>query len=70
MIDASPHPDLLAEVLAYCEARAVPHTRFGREAVGDGSLVADMLAGRELRKSTRDRVRRYLVTGAPQRGAA
>lgn len=67
-----PHPDLLAEVLAYCEARGVAKTRFGREAVNDRSLVSDLLSGRELRLSTIAAIRRYMATGEarPKRRAA
>ena len=60
-----PHPDLLADALAYCEARDVPRTRFGRDAINDANLLRDLAGGRELRRPTVEAVRRYMVTGQP-----
>ena len=63
------HPDLYAEIVAYCAARNVPRSRFGTEALNDPGFVNDLEAGRELRRGTIDAVRRYMVTGEPRQKA-
>lgn len=49
------------EVEAYLRKTGMAPTAFGRAAASDPRLVTDMRAGRELRPSTRDRVRAYLA---------
>lgn len=61
------HPDLYAEIMAYCDARDVSKSRFGSEALNDPAFVTDLEGGRELRRNTVDAVRRYMVTGEPRK---
>lgn len=51
---------LLLRIERHLRARQVPPTRFGREALGDPNLVAQLRAGRELRTVTQQRILRYL----------
>lgn len=64
------HDDLLAEIAAFCAARGVSQSAFGLNAVGDPSLIPGIKCGRELRRRTVERVRRYMVTGVPYRAEA
>jgi len=64
------HPDLYAEILAFCEARGVAKTRFGKDALRDPAFMATLEAGRELRRDTIEAVRRYMVTGVPAKATA
>lgn len=57
------HPDLLAEITAFCDARSVSRSTFGINAIGDPRLVAGIENGRELRRKTIESIRRYMVTG-------
>lgn len=58
------HPELAEEVAAYLATRDVKATTFGKQALGDPSLVATLQAGRELRSDTIRRIRRFMATGA------
>lgn len=60
------HPDLIAEIAAFCEARGVARSAFGMNAIGDPSLVNQLEGGRELRRRTVEAIRRYMVTGIPR----
>lgn len=60
-----PHQDLIDEIEAFCAARGMTVTRFGRDAVNDPALVQTLRAGRDLRMSTFRRIRAFL-TAAPQ----
>lgn len=64
------HPDLYAEIVAYCDARGMKPSRFGKDALGDPAFVATLRRGRELRRDTIAAVRRFMVTGQPRQGAA
>lgn len=55
-----PDPELLAEIIAFCEEREISETRFGMKTVGDKSLIANMKKGRELRRKTRQRVCEFM----------
>ena len=57
------HPQLLAEITAYCEATGMSRTAFGACAVNDPSFVSDLEAGRECRMRTISRVRRFMESG-------
>lgn len=63
------HPDLYAEIMAFCAARGVAKTRFGKDALRDPAFIATVEAGRELRRDTIEAVRRYMVTGVPANSA-
>ena len=68
--DTIKHPDLYAEIMAYCRARGIKPSRFGQDALGDPAFIRTLQRGRELRRDTVSAVRRYMVTGEPrQRGA-
>lgn len=63
----TPHPELLRDILAFCEKRGIPKSVFGREAVRDASLVTQIQNGRELRRRTIERVRAFMeAEGATQ----
>lgn len=63
------HPDLLREIRLFCEARGVPKSRFGLEAVRDPSLVTQIEQGRELRRKTVMRVRQYMEGAEAERAS-
>lgn len=60
------HPDLHAEIVAYCRARGIKPSRFGQDALGDPAFIRSLERGRELRRGTIAAVRRYMVTGEPR----
>ena len=45
-MSTSSHPDLVAEILAFCGIKGISKAEFGREAMGDMSFVYDIEAGR------------------------
>ncbi len=51
------HPDLLAEILAFCEATDLSKADFGRLHMVDTSFVYDLEKGRECRQKTIERAR-------------
>ncbi len=51
---------LMQRIERYMRARHMPPTRFGREAVGDPNLIAQLRDGRELRSATAQRILDYL----------
>ena len=51
---------LLQAVEQHIKATRTPPTRFGRDSVGDPRFVFDLRAGREPRRTTVERVMRYL----------
>ena len=65
----APHEALKGEISAFCEARGMTKTAFGREAVGDPGFVAGLDAGREPRWSTVQKVRDWMKS-QPEKGAA
>ncbi len=50
------HSGLLAEISAACDAAGISKAEFGKLALKDPRLVYDMEKGRELRRSTEERV--------------
>lgn len=54
--------DILKEIEEFRAAHAIPMTTFGRRSVGDANLVANLMAGRELRRATAAKVRHFMVT--------
>jgi hypothetical protein len=52
---------MLRAIYAACDKHKLTHTAFGRVAIGDPALVHDLLMGRELRRTTADRVRAKLA---------
>jgi 2,4-dienoyl-CoA reductase-like NADH-dependent reductase (Old Yellow Enzyme family) len=62
MTDAT---DIAAEVERFIARTGLPVTSFGRQAVGDANLVANLRAGRELRRATEARVRTFMASYRP-----
>lgn len=58
-----PHHDLIAEISAFCAARGMSRSAFGKAAMGDPSFVYDLEGGRECLPRTVRKVRHFLVTG-------
>lgn len=59
------HPELYADIVAYCAARGIAPTRFGKDALRDPSLISNLENGRELRMASQAAIRRYMATGEP-----
>ena len=53
--------ELLEQIEAYLEQSGVSPSTFGRLAVGDPRLVADLKAGRRPRQHTTDRLLNFLI---------
>lgn len=53
-------PDLLKKIIRYCELKEMPESTFGRLAVADGSLVADLRTGRSLTMRTVEKVEKFM----------
>jgi hypothetical protein len=62
--------DLLDEIEAFRAAHGVAESTFGRLAANDTRLIGQLRNGRELRRATVERVRRFMLTYAAQRQAA
>lgn len=60
MSSAPAHPELLAEILAYCEANGLSRAEFGRQAMNDPRFVYDLEGGRECRRATVERARGFM----------
>jgi tRNA-dihydrouridine synthase len=60
------HP-LLPRIERHLRRTGVSATTFGREAVGDPRLVADLRSGRYLRPSVARRVEAHLAAARPQK---
>lgn len=58
------HPELYAEIQAFCAAHGVSRSRFGIDALGDPAFMWTFEAGRELRRSTIAAIRLYMASGA------
>lgn len=54
--------DLISHIAAFCSANNMAESRFGREAVNDAKLVADLRSGRELRRATVEKVLHFMAT--------
>lgn len=54
------YANVLSEILLACTMFDIPHSRFGRKAVGDPRLVGDLKNGRELSPRTKARVLAYI----------
>lgn len=54
--------DILTRIETFCRENDVPATTFGRKAIGDGNLVADLRAGkRSLTLKTANRIVCFMV---------
>ncbi|MEA3044550.1 MAG: hypothetical protein QOH47_2388 [Sphingomonadales bacterium] len=54
--------DLLSEIEAFRDAHGIAETTFGRKAANDTRLIGQLRDGRELRRATVEKVRRYMLT--------
>lgn len=52
---------MLRQIERYCRRRGIAETTFGRLALNDGKLVANLRAGRDIRLTTLNRLRRFLA---------
>lgn len=57
--------ELLAEVEGFIARTEMPHTRFGREAMSDGSLVQHLRAGRSLSLRNAEKLVRFMASYEP-----
>ena len=68
MRDTHTTDPILADILAFCERHNVAPSRFGADAVGDRALVTNLKDGREVRSTTRARIKAFMdgfPDGAP-----
>lgn len=72
MADAALASDatILAEIKRFREAHGIAPTAFGRRAIGDANLIANLEAGRELRRATEARVRTFMRQFQSEQAAA
>ena len=54
---------LLREIEAFCAAKGIKPSMFGRRVVGDPRLVSDLRAGRMPRESTTTHIRAFIARG-------
>ena len=64
------HDEMLSDIEAFMAAHRVTATGFGAQCLGDPNLVFQLRSGRELRRATRDRVKRFIVTSGNTEAAA
>lgn len=48
------------EILLFCRKHGMKHSSFGRKAMSDPRFVSQVLAGRTLRPTTVERVRKFM----------
>lgn len=65
-MDNIAHPDLIAEITAFCEAQGVSKATFGKAALGDPRFVYDLEAGRQCLPRTVNRARAFIAEHAAQ----
>ena len=53
---------LLSEIELFCSAHAMSEARFGVASLGDKHFVRQLREGRDIRLSTVDRVREFMLT--------
>jgi hypothetical protein len=53
--------DILSGIESFIAEHGLPPTTFGRKAIGDANLVPNLKQGRELRRATEARVRRFMA---------
>ena len=61
---------LLAAINDFCAQRTIPPTTFGRLAIGDGNLVANLRAGRSPTLKVANRIVDFMVTYQSETEAA
>ena len=55
-----PEQELLNRIERFCEAQKMSPTAFGRAAMNDGSFIATLRAGREMRSAGKRRVVEFM----------
>lgn len=61
---------LLEDIEAFCAARELSEAQFGLLALNDKNFVPQLRDGRDIRFSTAERVRQFIVTYRPESAAA
>jgi hypothetical protein len=57
--------DMLERIEVFCRDTGMPLSTFGRMAIGDGSLVANLRSGRSLTLKSAQRLLDFMTTYAP-----
>jgi hypothetical protein len=66
-MDNTAHPDLVAEIVAFCGVTGMSRAAFGKEAMGDPRFVYDIEAGgRQCLPRTVQKARDYIRQNMPQ----
>jgi hypothetical protein len=60
---------LLSDIRTFCQAYALPETRFGALVLNDTAFVHKLAKGRRLWPETEAKVRRFMATYCPDRAA-
>ncbi len=64
------HPELLAEILAFCGATNISKAAFGKDAMGDPRFVYEVEAGtRQCLPRTVEKARAYIRANMPEAAA-
>lgn len=61
--------ELLADIIAFCEAHEIAETRFGEMALNDKPFVGQLRKGRRTWPETEAKIRRFMATYRPQEAA-
>lgn len=61
---------MLTDIEAFCTAREMTEATFGLLALNDKNFVPQLREGRDIRFSTGEKVRRFMVTYAPVQDVA
>ena len=71
MTESPAAADILSRIEQFCEKHSIPPSRFGRDAIGDGSLIKDWKEGRRSPTlKTVARVENFMAEYTPQKAAA
>lgn len=64
------HPELIAEILEFCEAEGLSKADFGITHMGDPNFVYDLEAGRECRRATIAKIKGVINPESQKENAA
>lgn len=64
-----PEAELLREIEAFCESANMTVTAFGVAALNDRALVSNLRNGRDLRTTTKNRIRAFMADRQPPQAA-
>lgn len=70
LIPLASDADILHQIEAFCEKHSMGVSTFGRSALGDPNLVANLRAGRSLTLKTARSVLEFIAAYRPQDAAA